>query len=99
MTPQRFDLLKVIREKQPESIKELAAITHRDMKNFSEDVQIFLEIDLIEMERHGKNKAPRLHYDGFRLVNFPYGKEKRPWGPIWGHLALYLRTYSTKTVL
>ena len=36
MTPQRFALLKVIREKQPESIKELAAITHRDMKNISE---------------------------------------------------------------
>ena len=33
MTPQRFALLKVIREKQPESIKELAAITNRDMKN------------------------------------------------------------------
>jgi predicted transcriptional regulator len=67
MTPQRFALLKVIRENQPESIKELAAITHRDMKNISEDVKILLDMDLIEMEKHGKNKAPRLHYDGFRL--------------------------------
>ena len=67
MTPQRFALLKVIREKQPDSIKNLAAITHRDMKNISEDVKILLEMDLIEMEKHGKNKAPRLHYDGFRL--------------------------------
>lgn len=67
MTPQRFALLKVIREKQPESIKELAAITQRDMKNISEDVKVLLEMDLIEMEKHGKNKAPRLHYDGFRL--------------------------------
>ena len=67
MTPQRFALLKVIREKQPESIKELAAITSRDMKNISEDVKILLDMDLIELEKHGKNKAPRLHYDGFRL--------------------------------
>jgi len=67
MTPLRFALLKVIRENQPESIKELAAITHRDMKNISEDVRILLDMDLIEMEKHGKNKAPRLHYDGFRL--------------------------------
>ena len=67
MTPQRFALLKVIREKQPESIKELAAITGRDMKNISEDIKVLLEMDLIEMEKHGKNKAPRLHYDGFRL--------------------------------
>ena len=67
MTPQRFALLKVIREKQPESIKELAAVTGRDMKNISEDIKILLEMDLIEMEKHGKNKAPRLHYEGFRL--------------------------------
>jgi predicted transcriptional regulator len=67
MTPQRFALLKVIRERHPESIKELAAITNRDMKNISEDVKILLDMDLIEMEKHGKSKAPRLHYDGFRL--------------------------------
>ncbi len=67
MTPQRFALLKVIRENRPESIKELAAITHRDMKNISEDVKVLLEMDLIEMEKHGRNKAPRLHYEGFRL--------------------------------
>ncbi|MDA8414137.1 MAG: helix-turn-helix domain-containing protein [Desulfobacteraceae bacterium] len=67
LTPQRFALLKVIREKQPESIKELAAITNRDMKNISEDVKVLLDMDLIEMEKHGKSKAPRLHYDGFRL--------------------------------
>jgi predicted transcriptional regulator len=67
MTPQRFALLKVIRERHPESIKELAAITNRDMKNISEDVKILLDMDLIEMKKHGKSKAPRLHYDGFRL--------------------------------
>jgi predicted transcriptional regulator len=67
MTPQRFALLKVIREKQPESIKELATITGRDMKNISEDIKVLLEMDLIEMEKHGKNKAPRLQYEGFRL--------------------------------
>ena len=47
MTPQRFALLKVIREKQPESIKELAAITHRDMKNISEDVNNFCPFKLV----------------------------------------------------
>ena len=67
MTPQRFALLKVIRDNQPESIKELATITNRDMKNISEDVKVLLDMDLIELEKHGKNKAPRLHYEGFRL--------------------------------
>jgi len=67
MTPQRFALLKVIREKQPESIKELATITGRDIKNISDDVKTLLDMDMIEMEKHGRNKAPRLHYEGFRL--------------------------------
>ena len=49
MTPQRFALLKVIRGKQPDSIKELAAITHRDMKNISEDVKILLEMKAANM--------------------------------------------------
>jgi len=41
--------------------------TNRDMKSISEDIKILLDMDLIELERHGKNKAPILHYDGFRL--------------------------------
>jgi len=67
MTPQRFALLKVIREKEPESIKALATITGRDIKNISDDVKILLEMDMIEMEKHGRNRAPRLNYSGFRL--------------------------------
>jgi predicted transcriptional regulator len=67
MTPQRFALLRLIREKRPDSIKELAALAGRDMKNVSEDVKILLEMDLLELEKRGKTKAPRLHYDGFRL--------------------------------
>ena len=67
MTPQRFALLKIIREKQPESIKALATITGRDIKNISDDVKTLLDMDMIEMEKHGRKKAPRLHYGGFRL--------------------------------
>lgn len=67
MTPQRFALLRIIREKKPGSIKELATLAGRDMKNVSEDVKVLGEMDLLEFEKHGRNKAPRLHYDGFRL--------------------------------
>lgn len=67
MTPQRFALLRIIRERQPGSIRELAEIAGRDMKNVSEDLKVLLEMDLVEMERHGKSKAPRMHYEGFRL--------------------------------
>lgn len=67
MTPQRFNLLKVIREKHPKSIQELSRITGRDMKNVSEDLHALVEMELVELETHGRTKTPRLKYDGIRL--------------------------------
>ena len=60
MNPLRFALLKVIRENKPESVKELAAITNRDMKNISEDVKIL-----------GSSRiSGKLHQNGaFRLAS------------------------------
>jgi predicted transcriptional regulator len=67
MTPQRFNLLRVIREKQPESIQDLARITGRDMKNISEDLRALVDMELVELEPHGRSKTPRLKYDGIRV--------------------------------
>lgn len=36
LTPRRLELLGLIRRHQPESVRELAARAHRDMKNVSE---------------------------------------------------------------
>jgi predicted transcriptional regulator len=63
LTPQRYAILRIIREKRPDSLQELAALTARDMKNVSEDVKVLVEMDLVEMERHGRAKAPRVKYD------------------------------------
>jgi len=57
MTPQRFALLKVIREKQPDSIQALASMTGRDIKNISEDLKTLTNMDLIGMEQHGRGKS------------------------------------------
>ncbi len=67
MTPQRFALLKVIREKHPSSIQELATITGRDIKNISEDLKTLSNMDLVSMEQHGRSKAPVLKCGGIRL--------------------------------
>jgi predicted transcriptional regulator len=67
MTPQRFNLLRTIREKRPESIQTLAKLTGRDMKNISEDVRALVDMELVELEPHGRSKTPRLKYDGIRL--------------------------------
>lgn len=67
MTPQRYALLKLIRETSPDSVQELAALAGRDMKNVSGDLKALLAMDLVEMEKHGKSKAPRVRYTGIRV--------------------------------
>jgi predicted transcriptional regulator len=67
MTPQRFALLKMIREKQPGSISELAEIAGRDIKNVSEDVRVLVGLGLVELARTGRNKAPRVRFEKITL--------------------------------
>ena len=67
MTPQRYALLKLIREATPDSVQDLARLAGRDLKNVSEDLKALLEMDLVEMERHGTAKAPRVRYTGIRV--------------------------------
>lgn len=64
---QRFNLLKVIRDRHPGSLQELAAITGRDLKNVSEDVKALAEMGLVDMVRHNRAKQPNLAYDGIQL--------------------------------
>jgi predicted transcriptional regulator len=67
LTLQRFQLLKVIRENNPKSIHELAKLTGRDMKNVSEDLRALKEMELVELEPHGRLKTPRVKYDEIRF--------------------------------
>jgi predicted transcriptional regulator len=63
MTPQRFALLKMIREKHPDSISGLAEISARNIKNVSDDVRALVNLGLVEISQTGKNKAPHLRYE------------------------------------
>ena len=67
MTPQRFLLLKMIREKQPGSISELAKMAGRDIKNVSEDVSALVALGLVELTQTGRNKAPRVRFEKITL--------------------------------
>jgi len=64
---QRFNLLKVIRDKHPGSLQELAHLTGRDLKNISEDVKVLVEMGLVELNRQNRAKQPLLVYDGIML--------------------------------
>lgn len=63
MTPQRFALLKMIREQHPGSISSLAELSGRNIKNVSDDVKVLVNLGLVELSQTGKNKAPHLRYE------------------------------------
>ncbi len=71
ITEQRVRILKIIKEKHPASIYELAKMLHRNLKNVSDDVHYLAELGLIELERaktNGREKTvPQVHYDKILL--------------------------------
>ena len=66
-TPKRIELLRVIKNEKPESLRELAEFTKRDMKNVSDDVKYLEQVGLIQ--RHGRGRAtkPTVGYDAIAL--------------------------------
>ena len=56
LTPKRLDLLRLIRRYQPSSIRELAQIAGRDLKNVLADVKALETLGLVESEGEQKER-------------------------------------------
>ncbi len=71
ITHERLKILKVIKEKHPASIYELAKMLNRNLKNVSDDVHYLAELGLIELEKgksNGREKTtPIVGYDKILL--------------------------------
>ncbi|MBI3593033.1 MAG: ArsR family transcriptional regulator [Nitrospirae bacterium] len=71
VTPERVRILKVIKEKHPDSIYELAKLLGRNLKNVSDDVHYLAELGLIELGKgksNGREKIiPLVNYDKILL--------------------------------
>jgi predicted transcriptional regulator len=66
LTPKRLELLKTVREHRPESIRAVAELTGRNLKNVAEDLQLLASLGLVEMKESGgpgKKKTPRVGYE------------------------------------
>jgi predicted transcriptional regulator len=66
LTPKRLELLKVIHDHYPESVRALAELTGRNVKNVAGDVDLLVSLGLVELEAHsgsGRKKAPRVSYE------------------------------------
>ena len=70
LTNKRLELLRIIKEKHPKSLQELARMTKRDMKSIVTDIEILEEFDLIDMKRkkEGRRESiPTVKYDEIEL--------------------------------
>lgn len=71
ITPERVRILKVIKEKHPDSIYKLAKLLGRNLKNVSDDVHYLAELGLIELGKgksNGREKIiPLVSYDKILL--------------------------------
>jgi len=70
LTPKRIELLRLIKEKHPKSLQELARISRRDMKSIVTDVKMLEGLDLIDMKRKKagrKESMPTVGYDRIEL--------------------------------
>lgn len=71
LTSERIRLLRVIREKKPGSISELARLLNRSQSNVSNDVKYLEGIGLLEFEeKKGPvlQKKPVVNYDAVRII-------------------------------
>jgi len=62
LTAKRLEVLRLIRRHQPSSMRELAVIARRDLKNVLADVKALEGLGLVEIEGEGgarHRKAPR----------------------------------------
>lgn len=56
LTENRIHLLRVIKQKKPASLYELAKLTHRDLKNIAQDIAFLEALELVDLENP---KGPR----------------------------------------
>ena len=66
LTPKRLELLKTIHDHHPESVRALAVLTGRDVRNVAEDLRLLASLGLVEMkENSGPNrrKTPIVNYE------------------------------------
>src|SRR5262245_16548293 len=70
LMPKRLELLKTIRDQRPESVRAVAQLTGRNVKNVAEDLGLLASLGLVEMRESGgsgKKKIPRVGYETLRV--------------------------------
>jgi predicted transcriptional regulator len=70
LTNKRLLILKTIKEKEPNSIYELAKILGRDLKNINQDLKLLADVGLVILEKMDEDKkrvVPHVDYSKILL--------------------------------
>lgn len=63
LTPRRIELMRAIREEEPESVRELARLVDRDPGRISRELETLASHGIVTFEQEGRNKRPILTHD------------------------------------
>ena len=63
LSPKRLELIKAIKEYSPGSIKELAGLVGRDVRNVHRDLSLLNAVGLVELRKEGKEVKPVVDYE------------------------------------
>lgn len=67
LTPKRLELLGKLKETDVRSIKNLASLAGRDYKNVHDDVEVMEHLGLLNLEKRGRTKVPRLTFEEIEI--------------------------------
>ena len=69
LSPRNLELLEMISEREPESIREAAGLVDRDYKQVHSNLTELEDIGVLEFESGGSSQAkkPKLAYDGLEI--------------------------------
>jgi len=63
LRPTNLALLRAIREHEPESMRDTAALVDRDFKDVHRNLTELEALNVVEFEQNGRSKRPRVRFD------------------------------------
>jgi len=70
-------LLRIIIEREPKSLEELAELTGKAMSNLSRTLKNMVSLGIVRIEKDGRKVAPKLVYDRV-VLELPLTKKPNP---------------------
>ena len=67
-TPKRLELLRLIKQKNPRNISELALLAKRNNENVYRDLKELEKFDLVHLEKNGREAIPHLTKDAIVII-------------------------------